>query len=164
MTDTQQDDRHDIVMAGIGAAVEAGHAGDTATARARFDALWARVGERGDPLHRCTLAHHAADVQDDPHAELRWDERALAAAAELTDDRARAHHASLQVAAFYPSLHLNLADVHRRLGADGPAREHLALARARTGALPDDGYGRMIRAAIERCGERLDRGDRSAAT
>lgn len=157
MTDTQ----HDPVMAEIGVAVEAGHAGDRAGARARFDELWARIGERGDPLHRCSLAHYAADVQDDPHAELRWDERALAAADELTDDRARAHHASLQVAGFYPSLHLNLADVHRRLGDDTAARHHLGLARDHTGALADDGYGRTIRSAVERCGQRLERGDRS---
>ncbi|KAA1036527.1 hypothetical protein FVA95_00645 [Pseudonocardia sp. EV170527-09] len=43
----------------------------------------------------------------------------------------------------------------------GPARHHLTRARDGVGALPDDGYGAMIRAGIDRCGERLDLGGRS---
>lgn len=152
----------DPVMAEIDAAARAGHAGDRAEARTRFSALWDRIGPGGDPLHRCTLAHLAADVEDDPRDELEWDVRALAAADELTDERARRFHPSLSAAGFYPSLHLNLADVHRRLGSPADARRHLDLARDRVGTLNDDGYGRMIRNGIERCGERLDLGDRSA--
>lgn len=45
-------------------------------------------GEQGDPLHVCTLTHAIADVQDDVHEELVWDQRALAAADLLTDARA----------------------------------------------------------------------------
>ena len=56
---------------------------------------------------------------------------------------------------FYPSLHLNLADVYRRLGGGPQARRHLALAQAAVGALDDDGYGRMIREGIARCAARL---------
>lgn len=151
----------DPVLAEITAVVEAGRGGERAAARDEFAALWARITEAGDPFHRCVLAHYAADVQDDPLEELRWDERALAAAGEVTDERVRAHHASLQIAGFYPSLHLNLADVHRRLGHDAEAGRHLELARQRSDALGDDGYGHMIRSAIERCGQRLERGDRS---
>ncbi|MBC3191477.1 hypothetical protein H7X46_10425 [Pseudonocardia sp. C8] len=81
---------------------------------------------------------------------------ALAAAGEVTAERARAVHASLEVAGFHPSLHLNLADVHRRLGHDEEARRHLALAGDHAGALRDDGYGRMIRSGIARCAARLD--------
>jgi hypothetical protein len=50
--------------------------GQRTAARTLWEALWASVGERGDPLHRCALAHHLADVQDDPAAELSWDLRA----------------------------------------------------------------------------------------
>ena len=35
----------------------------------------------------CVLAHSMADVQDDVRQELVWDQRALAAADPLTDDR-----------------------------------------------------------------------------
>ncbi|MEQ3552407.1 tetratricopeptide repeat protein [Pseudonocardia nematodicida] len=137
----------DPVMAEIGTAVELGHGGDRAGARSRFDRIREDLGDDGDPFLRCVLAHYAADVQDDPHAELRWDAEALAAATEVTGNEA--------VAGFYPSLHLNLADVHRRLGHDDEALLHLRRAREHVGVLTDDGYGRMIRNGIERCGERL---------
>ena len=134
----------DPVMAEIGEAVALGHSGDTAAARERFADLWDRVE---DPFHRCALAHYAADVQADPAAELRWDRRALTAADAVPDRSA--------VAAFYPSLHLNLADVHRRLGDVEQATHHLTRARATLDALPDDGYGRMIRGGVDRCGARM---------
>jgi tetratricopeptide (TPR) repeat protein len=136
----------DAVMAEIGEVVALGHSGDTATARQRFADLWDEVD---DPFHRCALAHYAADVQADPSDELRWDLRALAAADAVPDRTA--------VAAFYPSLHLNLADVHRRLGDVEQACRHLEQARATVDALPDDGYGRMIRGGVDRCGARTVR-------
>jgi hypothetical protein len=151
----------DPVMTRIGEAVGLGHAGDAAAARRRFADIWEDVGADGDPLHRCALAHYAADVQEDPAEELRWDRLALAAADEVGADRAQALHPVLDVAAFYPSLHLNLADVHRRLGDAGQAGHHLEQARAALGGLPDDGYGRMIRGGVERCAARLANGETS---
>lgn len=128
-----------------------------AEAAAGFAELWDEIGADGDPLHRCALAHHAADVQDNPRAELVWDQRALDAADALTDDRAQRYHASLQVASFYPSLHLNLAEVHRRLGDVAAARSHLAQAGTHLGALPADGYGAAIGSALDRVQADLDR-------
>lgn len=88
------------------------------------------IGETGDALHRCALAHWMADVQDDLRAELTWDLRALDAAGSIE--------------AFYPSLHLNLGEVYRKLGDRQKAAEHLALGRAGVNALDDDGYAKMI--------------------
>jgi hypothetical protein len=145
-------------MARIAEAVEVGHAGRAEEARRRLAELWDDVSVRGDPLARCTLAHHAADLEPVTLDELRWDLRALAAADEVTAERARAHHPALDVAALYPSLHLNLGDAYQRLGDAAGACHHLERARACLGALPDDGYGRMIRAGVEglaaRCGDR----------
>lgn len=152
-------EQHDPVMARIGEAVALGHGGAAAAARQRFAEIWEDVGPGGDPLHRCALAHYAADVQADPAEELRWDLAALAAADEVGDGRARAHHPTLDVAAFYPSLHLNLADVLRRLGDAARAAHHLDRARASLSTLPDDGYGRMIRGGVERCAARLAAGE-----
>ncbi|GAA3304632.1 hypothetical protein GCM10020218_104550 [Dactylosporangium vinaceum] len=140
----------DDMMARIGAAVQQGRDG-----RPVLTALWDEIGPAGDPLHRCSLAHYLADLQDDAEAELLWDERALAAAAELTDARAQQYYAALQVRAFLPSLHLNLADVHHRLAHPERAREHLAAARAAAHHLPDDGYGEMIRGGISNLEARL---------
>jgi hypothetical protein len=69
-----------------------------------------------------------ADVQDDPEDELTWDLRALEAADSLSEERAQQYHASLTVRAFYPSLHLNLAEDYRKLKQLDRAREHLARA------------------------------------
>lgn len=57
-------------MAEITAAVELSRAGQRAEARDRLTAIWERIGAHGDPLHRVTVAHFLADVQDDVHEEL----------------------------------------------------------------------------------------------
>ncbi|MPY42066.1 tetratricopeptide repeat protein [Streptomyces phyllanthi] len=138
------------MMTRIGQAVMLHHAGDRDEARDRFLNLWAEIGEDGDALHRCTLAHYMADTQDDPADELAWDLRALSAAEELTDGRVAEHHHSLAVRAFYPSLHLNLAADYVKLGRNEAARSQLGLAREAVGALGDDSYGDGIRAAMDR--------------
>jgi hypothetical protein len=146
----------DPVMVRIAEAIAVAQRGERAAARALFARTWEEFGgERGDALHRCALAHAMADVQDDVREELRWDERALAAADALTDERAVEGGVPGGVAGFYPSLHLNLAECHRRLGDQDRAREHLGLGRAAIGALPDDGYGRMIRGGLDRLEGRL---------
>ncbi|MBY6368352.1 hypothetical protein [Rhodococcoides corynebacterioides] len=138
----------DPTMEAITAAVMRGRGGDVAGARSDLEALWSEIGVRGDEFHRCTLAHYLADLYDDAAVALIWDVRALDAADALDDDRAQQHHASLQVAAFYPSLHLNLADNLRRLGSFPAAADHLDRAEERLSALPDDAYGEMIRSAL----------------
>lgn len=142
-------------MARIGEAMALGQRGERSAARELFGQLWAEIGEDGDAFHRCALAHSMADVQDDVVAELLWDERALAAADSLTDARVAEGGVAAGVAAFYPSLHLNIAECHRRLGDLPAARSHLEQGRAAVDALPDDGYGRMIRGGLDRLAERL---------
>ncbi|MEV0768925.1 hypothetical protein [Nocardia salmonicida] len=137
----------DPIMARITQGVSDFRAGDPDRARADLLAVWADIGPAGDPLHRCTLAHYLADTYDDPAEALVWDVRALDAADTLTDTRLNDHHAGLQVAGFYPSLHLNLADNFRRLGAFPAATRHIEAARERLGILPDDDYGALIRGA-----------------
>ena len=152
------EEQQDPVMARIVEVVALAQAGDGDAARPRFAELWDEIGPEGDPLHRCTLAHYTADVQVDVREELLWDLRALAAADEVTDERAQRYHGSLSVAGFYPSLHLNLADVYRRLGDREKAREHVACAQDAVGALGDDGYGRMIQGGIARTAAQLVEG------
>ncbi|WP_024805342.1 hypothetical protein [Nocardia sp. BMG51109] len=139
----------DTTMAAINEAVVLGRQGGSSAARVKLVALWESIGVDGDPLHRCTLAHYLADLYDHAADSLTWDVRALDAADTLTDERARQQHASLSVQGFYPSLHLNLADDYRRLGAFDTARRHLDAAEARTDVLTDDGYGAGVRAGID---------------
>ncbi|WP_040809262.1 hypothetical protein [Nocardia concava] len=138
----------DKTMIAINDAVTLGRQGDTAAARERLTALWATIGAGGDPLHRVSLAHFLADLEEHAADALTWDIRALDAADSLTDERAQAHHAGLSVRGFYPSLHLNLADNYRRLGAFETARRHLDSARASLVDLAEDGYGMGVRAGI----------------
>ncbi|MGP3770828.1 hypothetical protein ACTWJ8_08290 [Streptomyces sp. SDT5-1] len=145
----------DAMMSRIGQAVMLHHGGDREEAQGRFLGLWAEIGEDGDALHRCTLAHYMADTQDDPSDELAWDLRALSAADSLTQERLSAHESSLALRAFYPSLHLNLAADYVKLDRPDAARSHLARARAAAGSLADDGYGEGVRAALSRLEERV---------
>lgn len=138
----------DTVMARITEAVTDFRAGATDPAREALLALWTEIGAAGDPLHRCSLAHYLADTYDDPAEALVWDVRALDAADALTDSRAQAYHDSLRVAGFYPSLHLNLADNFRRLGAFPAATRHLTAATTHLDDLPDDDYGTTIRTIL----------------
>ncbi|WP_171169235.1 hypothetical protein [Streptomyces sp. I05A-00742] len=145
----------DPMLAEIGRGIELSHSGEREAAGRLFSGLWDVIGATGDALHRCVLAHSMADVQDDPHEELVWDLRALEAADLITDERMQQAGVAGSVAGFYPSLHLNLGDVYRRLGDLDRARDHLARGRAAIGALGDDGYGQMIKKGLDRLGDRL---------
>ncbi|MER6501895.1 hypothetical protein ABT218_21510 [Streptomyces sp. NPDC001455] len=145
----------DSTMEAIGQAVIEGRAGDIATARQKLLDIWSTIGATGDPLHRCSLAHYMADLYEDPAQALAWDIRALDAADSLTDQRVQEHHTALQVAGFYPSLHLNLADNYRRLGSFEAATEHINAAHEHAPNLPQDAYGALLRTAIEQVGEAI---------
>ncbi|WP_181957388.1 hypothetical protein [Streptomyces paludis] len=159
----RQQTSEDAVMTRIGQAVMLLHAGDREEARNRFGALWTEIGETGDTLHRCTLAHYMADTQDDPGDELAWDLRALTAAdgyghgeggrggyGRDTDGAQGETSAASAVRAFYPALHLNLAADYLKLQRPEAARLHLDRARAAADALGDGGYGQGVWAGIDR--------------
>ncbi|NGO72209.1 hypothetical protein [Streptomyces boncukensis] len=148
----------DATLVRLGQAIMLHRGGDREEARNRLAALWQEAEESGHLFHRCTIAHHMADTQDDPADELRWDLCALAAADALTGRReARdrwAEHVRA-VRSLYPALYLNLASDHAKLG-DGPsARRELTRARGVLGELADDTYGAGIRAAVARLETRL---------
>ncbi|MBZ3905152.1 hypothetical protein [Streptomyces griseiscabiei] len=155
----------DPVMDAIARAVTSGRAGDVDSARRRLLDLWATIGVTGDPLHRCALAHHLADLHPaDPARALAWDVRALDAADAATERRVQAHDARLRLAAFYPSLHLNLADGYRRLASFEAAAEHIEAARRHTPHLAGDAYGDLLRTAIEEVAEAVARRDTARRT
>ena len=140
----------------IGEAVQLNHGGEREAARLRFEELWDEIGgEQGDPLQRCTLAHGMADAQDDVEQELLWDQRALAAAGLITEERIAEAGVTLSVEGLYPSLHLNLSECYRKLGDLDQARAHLKQAQATIGALGDDPYGQLIRDGLKKVTELL---------
>lgn len=138
-------------MADIFAAVRLGSA-DPGAARRALRVLWDQLGPAGDPLQRCVVAHHLAVLQDAADEALVWDQRALAAVfapGTPLDDGLRC---------FLPSLYLNLADSHRRMGDFDGARMQLAIARGHLRVLADDAYGEMIRSGLDRVEAGLDAG------
>jgi len=148
----------DDVMGRVTAVVR-GQAGDRAAARRELAAIWTEVEQSGgDAFHRCVIAHFLADLQDDVRDELMWDERALAAVAGVTDERAQEYHPSLQVRGFLPSLYLSLADDHRRLGDAARAHELLERARGTVDALGDDAYGGLVRSGLDNVARALAEG------
>ncbi|MFD9790155.1 hypothetical protein ACFWXK_04305 [Streptomyces sp. NPDC059070] len=149
----QQEASEDVVMTRIGQALMLLHGGDREEARNRFGVIWAEIGEHGEPLHRCTLAHYMADAQDDAGDELAWDLRALSAADALGRER---RQTSLAVRAFYPSLHLNLAADYLKLHRPDAARIHLERAHTALDALDEDAYGNGIRTALLRLERQLE--------
>ncbi|RSS16572.1 hypothetical protein [Streptomyces sp. WAC08401] len=159
MAKGQEQAAPDAVLTRIGQVAMLHHAGDREEARSRFLGLWAEIGEHGDPLHRCTLAHYLADTQDDPGDELAWDLRALSAAEELageaSGDREGGGGEPAAARALYPSLHLNLAADYDRLGHREAARLHLRRARRAAAFLAADRYGDRVRAQIDRLARRL---------
>ncbi|MER6206072.1 hypothetical protein [Streptomyces sp. NPDC001642] len=170
MAERQEQAAPDALLTRIGQVVMLHHGGDREEARERLLGLWAELGEDGDPLHRCTLAHYLADTQDDPTDELAWDLRALSAADELTDGRHAGdcgdpgdtadagREGAVAIRAFYPSLHLNLAADYVKLDRPDAARTHIRRARSACTVLADDGYGNGVRAAIGRLELRLGDG------
>lgn len=143
------------MMIEIDRGIMMGRTGDREGARTLFTALWTKIGEKGDPFHRCALAHSMADVQDDPHEELDWDLRALEAANSIKDDSPE-KAGSGPVSGFYPSLHLNLGEAYRKVGNLEQARHHLSLGRACIGNLGNSDYATMIDDGFNRLEVRIE--------
>jgi hypothetical protein len=146
----------DPVMSAIHIAIAALQRGERAQARQQFQTIWTQIAADPEPFHECTLAHFMADAQDDLVDECAWDLRALDAALRCPESAARDHHDSLSIAAFLPSLHLNLADDYFRLGDLQASRRHLDAGRAASVGLPDTPYAGMIRGGLDRLVDRLN--------
>jgi hypothetical protein len=125
-------------------------------ARQEFATIWAEIESNPEPFHECTLAHYMADAQDDVTKELAWDLRALHAAEGATDEAAKAHHESLSIQEFFPSLHLNLGDDYFRIGDFSSSRRHLEAGLRCADVLSDAPYSTTLRRGFERLAARLD--------
>lgn len=142
---TQWDD----IMSAVGVALS----GDRAQGQRELSACWAGTTD-SDHAQRCVLAHYLADLEDVLGDEVAWDERALAEHAHVGE----AELAPLGIssaASLAPSLHLNLGDGYLRRGDILRAQDQLEAGLAARSALPDDGYGAMLRGGLAGLQERL---------
>jgi tetratricopeptide (TPR) repeat protein len=111
-----------------------------ADARTLFEQAWA---VRHDHLDACIAAHYLARHQHTPEHRLHWNQEAL----RYADAVASQQEASEQIAAFYPSLYLNLGRSHEDLGDYTTARDYYQLADEKVKLLADE-YGDIVRKGI----------------
>jgi hypothetical protein len=131
------------------AAVELALGGSTELAQRRFESLWDSL-PADDFFHRCVLAHYMADTQTDPLLELEWDQRCLDAALSAPTESFENRLPDVSRASFLPSLYLNLAASHERIGDLSNARHYAEQARRSLADVPDTALGNLTRSAIER--------------
>ncbi len=92
-----------------------------------------------DDYEASIAAHFLARHQDTPQETLHWNQESLARADAVTDDR---------VAAFYPSLYLNLGHSYEVLGDLAEAARWYDRAASKSKVLQDDRYGNIVQGGI----------------
>ncbi|KAA6461271.1 hypothetical protein DYQ86_13625 [Acidobacteria bacterium AB60] len=124
--------------------------GDFDAASNLFLAAW---DQATDDYERCIAAHYVARHQANPEEALTWNQRSLALAQSLPDERVRG---------FFPSLYLNVGKAFEDLARPDEARQAYTQAAERLSALPEDEYGRTVRAALHRALQRVSSTKRGA--
>lgn len=94
----------------------------------------------------CIAAHYVARVQSDVAQALHWNTTALFHAGQVTDDL---------IAAFYPSLYLNVGKSYEDMGEYEDAKKYYLLGAEKVSLLPDDKLGNMTKDAIKRGLDRI---------
>lgn len=116
--------------------------GQEAEARQSFLEAWEMAS---NDFEKCIAAHYIARQQGSPEKKLSWDQLALQHAHQVSDERVREG---------YPSLYLNIAKGYEDLEDPAQAQANYLLAQSYVQYLPDDGYGKMIKAGIAQGVER----------
>jgi tetratricopeptide (TPR) repeat protein len=95
--------------------------------------------EAANDFEKFTSAHYIARHQKTIEDKLQWDNTALNSALKINDQ---------DMQEVYPSLYLNIARCYEDLEDLDKAKKNYELALSFTNFLPDDGYGKMIKAGI----------------
>ncbi len=132
---------------------------EQAEGRRQLQAIWDELNPGGDPFSRCVAAHYLADTEGDLQEQLKWDLRALEVAESITGEGGDPHPSAAAIRAFYPSLHLNLADDYRKLRNFQNARRHAELGNESSGGLGVDAYGQSVRAGLIRVSAQIEERD-----
>lgn len=102
--------------------------------------------ESANDFEKIISAHYVARHQKNIKDKLKWDEMALQLALKMDDESMKTN---------YPSLYLNIAKCYEDLLDFPNARLNYQSALLFAKALPDDGYGNMIRSGIQKGIERV---------
>ena len=117
--------------------------GKPGEAKVLFLEAWGRAS---NDFEKFIAAHYIARHQDSITDKLEWDKMALHFALTIKDESVQAQ---------LPSLYLNIAKCYEDLNDRDMAKNHYQLALSYTSYLPEDGYGKMIKAGIEKGLERI---------
>ena len=109
-------------------------------ARGLYERAWT---EGMDDFEACVAAHYLARQQPGAEETFRWNREAL----ERADAATAAGNG--RVEAFYPSLLLNMGKSREDVGDPAGAGRCYELAAGKVVALPEDGYGSLVRRGIE---------------
>lgn len=130
--------------------------GEHDRAREHLAALWDELGEHGNPIVRCSVAHYLADLQGQDHrSSLRWNAEAVREANRVDDPEYVDPDLGVSTALLYPSLLLNLAEDHRNLGEFEKAVSVLSAARESLARLHPDDRPLGVPEALDKLAERL---------
>ena len=144
MTDSGIDPANPIVKL-CAAGIQSEMAGHPDEARVAYGAAW---DVASDAYERAIAAHYVARLVETEDERQRWNRLALEEALRVSD-RAR-------IAAFLPSLHLNLGHSYEVLGDFDAARAHYRRGRASIAALGNDPYAAVVRGGLEAAEQRVD--------
>jgi len=99
-------------------------------------------------FEKFTAAHYVARHQKSVDDKLIWDEAALQFAQKINNDTVKGS---------FPSLYLNLAKGYEDLNDYGLAMKNYQLAISYISWLSDNGYGNMVKSAIQNGTERISK-------
>ncbi|WCT11422.1 hypothetical protein [Mucilaginibacter jinjuensis] len=102
--------------------------------------------EATEAVEKLTAAHYLARHQNNVADKLKWDEIALSFALSISGE---------EIKSVFPSLYLNIGKCHEDLGNFAKAFENYLSASNFTQYLPDDGFGNMLKAGINKGIERV---------
>lgn len=117
--------------------------GHSSEAAALFVRAWQTAT---DDFEASIAAHYVARHQSSPETALLWNQISLDRANLASKEKVRS---------FYPSLYLNMGKSHEDFDQWEQAQHFYKLAEVSLSALPDDGYGKMVRDAVQRGLNRL---------
>ena len=134
--ESQFDPENNIVkLCALGMEMEA--LGKPAAALNLFQQAWE---EATNDFEKFTAAHYVARHQRSIDEKLKWDEISLNLAHSVSDDKMKGT---------FPSLYLNVGKCYEDLKDYDKAKKHYELGLSFVSFLPDDGYGRMIKAGLK---------------
>lgn len=130
--------------------------GEHEAARTSLIALWEELGDQGNPMVRCSVAHYLADLQGSVESSLHWNLLAWQEVGRVAAPDQVETELGVSSRQLYPSLLLNLAEDYRKLGQSSLARDALDRARTELARLTPDQRPAGLDQALDALADRIN--------